>query len=103
MLSLTSALNFTPTSIALASFPSTVVGVVVLGQIVTNAGRAEMVMLIDLVMVCCRLTPLSLAPESCTCTVKVLVPSPVGAPVICPVEDSVRPAGKMLPACKDQV
>jgi hypothetical protein len=56
-----------------------------------------MVMLRDWVAVCAGI------PESFTCTVKVVVPSSVGVPVICPSEDRLSPAGNAVLLAKDQL
>jgi hypothetical protein len=39
---------------------------------------------------------------SVTCTTKLLVPDALGVPLICPLLDKVKPAGK-LPALSDQL
>jgi hypothetical protein len=65
------------------------VGAVVLGQILTVVGAAEMVILSGLVVVCTGLL------ASLTCTVKLKTPTAVGVPLITPLFTlSPRPVGR---------
>jgi hypothetical protein len=56
-----------------------------------------------IVMLNCCVAVWGVAAESVTCTVNVVVPDPVGVPVICPALESVSPAGKLVPFARDQV
>lgn len=58
---------------------------------------AAIVMLKDCVAICAGL------PESVTCTVKVVVPTIVGVPVICPLDERLRPGGKVVLLARDQL
>ena len=72
-----------------------------LGQIVHGhpGGGAELVIVI-LSVACAVCTGLL---ESVTCTVKLVVPVALGVPEIVPLEEIVRPAGKVDPDAKLQV
>jgi hypothetical protein len=74
---------------------SVVPGVVVLGQIVhghVGGGGALTIVMLSVACAVCT-GPL----ESVTCTVKLVVPVPVGVPDITPPADSPSPAGRFDP------
>src|SRR5580693_3181563 len=58
---------------------------------------AATVMLRDCVAICAG------APESVTCTVKVVVPTMVGVPVICPPVERLSPGGRVVLLARDQL
>ena len=80
---------------------SDVPGTAVAGQIVHGqVGGGEAVAIVMLSVACAVCTGLL---ESVTCTVKLVVPVPVGVPDITPAVEGVKPAGKFEPDTKDQL
>src|SRR5882762_7535908 len=95
---LLSARNVTPNSTDESGPTSATAGTAVLGQMLHGHPplAATIVILNPRAAVCTGLL------ESVTWTVKLPVPTVVGVPVICPLADTVKPAGR-LPDCNDQL